>query len=155
MKTGKINSKNMIIVALFTTVLILLLFGRKTVIVEKEVYVHPEIDTISIIQSSLELNDKNVYLWLQVLGVEHDSIVLAQSKLETGNYESNVCLNSNNLFGFLNSSGYYEYRHWIGSVIHYAQWQQRLYDGQMPYPHFLVEVGYAEDKNYIEKLKQF
>ena len=136
-------------------IIVLRNWEKEKPLVEKVETVFVEIDTVELIRSTLELNDNNVYLWLKVFAVKHDSIVLAQSKLETGNYESSVCLKSNNLFGFLNSNGFYEYRHWLESVIHYAQWQHRLYDGETDYYYFLEEIGYAEDTNYTEKLKKF
>lgn len=105
-------------------------------------------------------------------GVKYPDIVLLQSRLETGNYSSDIFLNGNNLFGMKLPSrrptvatGTYKahakYAHWSDSVIDYVLWQEyylsRGYrigednDNDF-YLVILRSIPYAEDPRYIPKL---
>ncbi len=93
---------------------------------------------------------------LEYYDIKHPDIVYAQAVLETGHFESNLCLNSNNLFGLYNSrkGEYYKFEHWTQSVKAYADFIQYRYKPPDDYYKFLSNIGYAEDPNYINKLKQ-
>ncbi len=105
-------------------------------------------------------------------GVKYKDIVLLQSRLETGNYSSDIFLNGNNLFGMKYPSrrptvatGTYKahakYAHWSDSVVDYVLWQEyylsRGYrigednDNDF-YLVILRTIPYAEDPRYISKL---
>ena len=105
-------------------------------------------------------------------GVKYRDIVLLQSRLETGNYTSDIFRNGNNLFGMKYpglrptvATGIYrdhaQYAHWSDSVIDYALWQKyylsRGYrigseiDSDF-YLVFLNCIPYAEDPRYVRKL---
>lgn len=88
--------------------------------------------------------------------VQYPQIVYAQALIETGNFKSNLCLNSNNLFGLYNSSRgrYHRFDHWTESVVAYKNFIQRRYKPPEDYYKFLQRIGYAEDPNYISKLKK-
>lgn len=88
-------------------------------------------------------------------GVHHPEIVYAQAVLETGNFKSDLCINGNNLFGLYNSrdNEYYTYTHWSESVRDYVNFIQYKYKPPNNYYKFLSDIGYAEDPNYIKKLK--
>ena len=92
---------------------------------------------------------------LEYYGVKHSQIVYAQAVLETGHFKSDLCLNNNNLFGLYNSKRgkYYKFDHWIESVIAYKDFIQYKYKPPEDYYKFLQRIGYAEDSNYISKLK--
>jgi len=109
---------------------------------------------------------------LEYEGIKYKDVVLLQSRLETGNYTSDIFLNGNNLFGMKYPScrptvatGIYKeharYDHWSDSVIDYALWQQyyisrgyRIGGGHDSdfYLVFLNTIPYAEDRRYIRKL---
>jgi flagellum-specific peptidoglycan hydrolase FlgJ len=93
---------------------------------------------------------------MDILEIEYPNIVLAQAKLESGNFTSNRFKQYNALFGFQTSNtNVLKYKSWKESVINYKNWQmRRLKDGENYYD-FLVRVKYSEDPNYINKLKQF
>lgn len=95
----------------------------------------------------------NVYAELKKQNIKHPKIVLAQSILETGHYQSNVCKNNNNLFGLMKGNDYHSFSHWKQSVTYYKNHVQSRYKGGNYYD-FLANIGYAEDKEYINKLKQ-
>lgn len=83
----------------------------------------------------------------------HPTIVLAQALLETGHFSSRVCLEYNNLFGLRQRNGeYYRFKRWEDSVTAYRDYVQYKYKGG-DYFAFLHRIGYAEDKNYIFKVR--
>ena len=88
-------------------------------------------------------------------GIKHPDVVLKQSILETGWYESYSCKERHNLFGFYYKGKYLEFDTWEDSVAYYARWQARHFDDDCcdDYYDFLVRRGYAEDPEYINKLK--
>jgi flagellum-specific peptidoglycan hydrolase FlgJ len=95
------------------------------------------------------------------------AIVMAQSRLETGNYMSNLCLSANNLFGMnypkcrpttangANEYGFAVYKSWYDSVKDMKLFQD-YYKKQgkdlSNYFEFLSTIGYAEDPEYLNKL---
>lgn len=93
---------------------------------------------------------------LKYYGVKHPEIVYAQAVLETGNFKSNLCLNKNNLFGLYNSKAkrYYRFNHWSESIESYVNDIQDRYRPPNNYYKFLSDIGYAEDPNYIKKIKK-
>jgi flagellum-specific peptidoglycan hydrolase FlgJ len=92
---------------------------------------------------------------LEYYKVKHPQIVYAQAVLETGHFKSDLCLNGNNLFGLYNSKKhrYYTFDHWTESVVAYLDYVQYRYKPPNDYYKFLSDIGYAEDPNYINKLK--
>lgn len=100
-----------------------------------------------------KLNDKNLMAELVRQGVKHPRIVLAQAKLETGHYTSDVCRRHNNLFGLRHSKGYYRFSNWQQSVTAYKKYVQYKWDGKTNYYAFLRQINYAEDPAYTKRLK--
>lgn len=92
---------------------------------------------------------------LEYYEVKHPQIVYAQAVLETGHFKSDLCLNGNNLFGLYNSKKhrYHTFDHWTESVVAYLDYVQYRYKPPNDYYKFLSNIGYAEDPNYINKLK--
>ena len=97
---------------------------------------------------------------LEYYEVKHPQIVYAQAILETGHFKSDLCLNGNNLFGLYNSKKhrYYTFDHWKDCVIAYKEMVQYKYKGDNDKPpndyyKFLSDIRYAEDAQYIQKLK--
>ena len=93
---------------------------------------------------------------LEYYGVKHPQIVYAQAVLETGYFKSDLCLNDNNLFGLYNSKKhrYHTFDHWKDCIIAYKEMIQYKYKDGDDYLDFLKEIGYAEDSEYICKLKE-
>jgi uncharacterized FlgJ-related protein len=119
----------------------------------------PEIRKPSIIVDTVRIetfSEANLIRYMEILEIEYPNIVLAQAKLESGNFTSNRFKQYNALFGFQTSNtNVLKYKSWKQSVINYKNWQmRRLKDGENYYT-FLTRVKYSEDPNYINKLKQF
>lgn len=87
-------------------------------------------------------------------GLPCPHIVLAQARLETGNFKSKVCRTKRNLFGIRKGGKYKSYRRWQDSVADYKRLISSRYKGGDYYA-FLRRIGYAEERQYISKLKRF
>ena len=86
--------------------------------------------------------------------IKHIEIVVAQIRLETGNLKSKYFKKTNNLFGFSLNGKLIKYRSVSESIKDYKRWQTKYYRGGCYYE-FLKMIGYAEDRLYIKKLKEF
>lgn len=86
-------------------------------------------------------------------GVPHAQIVLAQARLETGNFTSRRCREDHNLFGIKHNGRYAQYRHWRESVADYKKYISSRYKGGNYYV-FLESIGYALDPEYPKKVKK-
>lgn len=84
-------------------------------------------------------------------GIPHAHIVLAQARLETGNFRSDICRVNKNLFGMKRGRRYATYRHWRDSIKDYKQRISSRYQGG-DYFAFLRRIGYAEDPAYQRKV---
>lgn len=137
-------------------------FQGKCHVIDNKVIVHDTcyIDTDSINKKSKvsysiprHPNDSAVLEELRRQDIKHPDIVLAQAKLETAHYTSEVCKKNNNLFGLMKGDKYHHFPHWKSSIKFYKEHIQSRYDGGNYYA-FLNKIGYAEDKNYTQKLKK-
>lgn len=88
---------------------------------------------------------------IQRQGIPHAHIVLAQARLETGNFRSDLCRVNKNLFGMKRGRRYATYRHWRDSIKDYKQRISSRYQGG-DYFAFLRRIGYAEDPAYQRKV---
>ena len=91
---------------------------------------------------------------LQRQRVPHADIVLAQARLETGNFTSRRCKVDHNLFGIKHGRRYAKYKRWQDSVADYKERISSRYKGGSYYV-FLRKIGYASDPNYERKLRRF
>lgn len=101
-----------------------------------------------------ELNVDNMYHEIVKANIKHPDIVLAQAVLETGWFTSKVCNECNNCFGLMRKGEYFNFEHWTESVVAYRdKLQYKMFDGE-DYFSFLRRIGYAEDEDYIAKVKR-
>ena len=112
-----------------------------------------------------EFSYDNLLLYLSLRNVEYKEYVLKQAILETGYFTSLVFTANNNLFGMRHprvrptlSLGsnlrHAKYAHWTDSVEDYLLWREyHQHRIEECYYQFLQNVGYAEDIEYINKLK--
>lgn len=114
----------------------------------------------------IEVNDSTAFGVMIEFEIQHPHIVLAQMKIESGNYGSSIARNNNNYFGMRQPSsrltvslgsrnGYARYRSWAYSILDYALWQ-RQYAWNLTEEQYLAKLGrtYAEDTNYVSKVKK-
>jgi hypothetical protein len=97
----------------------------------------------------------NVLIEICKNNIKEPLIVLKQCIIETKWLQcTNCCLDVNNLFGFgWNGKTYYKYNHWTESVKAYKHFQAKTLKVNEDYYEYLVRIKYAEDPNYINKLK--
>ena len=91
---------------------------------------------------------------LQRQGIPCADIVLAQARLETGNFKSRRCRVDKNIFGIKHGKRYATYRRWQDCVSDYKRRISNRYSGG-DYYQFLRRIKYAADERYISKLKRF
>ena len=103
-----------------------------------------------------ELSDSTLYLALKYYNIKHPKIVLAQAKLESGNYTSAHCIRKNNFLGLYNSKKkeYYSFKHWTDCIEGYKNMIEHKHRDGEDYYAFLIRIGYASDPIYITKVKQ-
>ena len=114
----------------------------------------------------IQVDDATAFGVMVEFEIQHPHIVLAQMKIESGNYESRLAKNNNNYFGMRqptsritvslgSRNGYARYRNWAYSVLDYALWQ-RQYAWNLTEEQYLDKLGktYAEDPNYTSKVKK-
>lgn len=118
----------------------------------------PKGECIKLEQPEFLMSDnpeKDLPKVLNYYGVMYPDIVRAQAILETGHFRSKVFREYNNLFGLYDSKNkdYFKFNHWTESVVAYLNCIQYRYKPPNNYYQFLEEIGYAEDPNYISKVK--
>lgn len=84
-------------------------------------------------------------------GLPHPSIVLAQARLETGNFTSKMCKTKRNIFGIKHGKRYASYARWQDCVADYKKRISSRYRNGDYYA-FLKRIGYAEDPRYLSKV---
>lgn len=120
---------------------------------------------IEIIKDSVTTKDKNVKIAqtkplnesslkaeLAKNNIPHANIVLAQAKLESGNFKSDLVRTHQNIFGLKKGNQYRRYSHWTECVKDYKKCISNRYEGGNYYT-FLNQIGYASHPNYTELLK--
>ena len=114
---------------------------------------------------SIKFTQDNLVKELKRLNVRFPHIVLAQSILETGYWESRIYQENNNLFGMKQARarattakgtqlGHAFYDDWRSSVIDYALYQAAYLNKLRTENKYLtyLDINYAEAKNYDKNL---
>jgi uncharacterized FlgJ-related protein len=115
----------------------------------------------------LPFSTANMLRVMNQMGIAYPDVVLAQARLETGNFTSKVFRENNNLFGMKlprvrnttaigEQNSHADYASWRQSIIDYKLWQDNMIAGIKSKKQYLnyLSKNYAEDKKYINKLKQ-
>lgn len=116
-----------------------------------------EVDTFS---------EQKLIDYLVELNVKYPHIVLAQAKLETNNFTSDIFRENHNLFGMKEASvrahtalgtkrGHAYYSTWRQSVLDYALYQTAYMSDYKSETAYFTALGksYAEDKHYVALIK--
>jgi uncharacterized FlgJ-related protein len=120
-----------------------------------------------ILNETTKFTPEKLKQYLVELNIKFPHIVYAQTKLETGNFESKIFRENNNLFGMkvarirptTNKGEQYNhavFNNWRESVVDYALYQAsylRDIKTETQYYEYLAK-NYAEDTNYISKIKR-
>ena len=138
-------------------ILLLILFSFMFMSFHNIVSIRPKVEEhdVSFLKAK-ELNDSILYLALVHYNIRHPKIVLAQAKLESGNFTSNHYKKRNNFLGLYDSKRkeYYRFNHWTDCIQGYKDMvEYKLRDGENYY-NFLRRIKYATSENYIRQIKQ-
>lgn len=123
-------------------------------------------EKLIIVQEFNEFSEDKLIAKLKELNVKFPYIVLAQAKLETGNFTSKIFKENNNLFGMREAkqrittaqgteNNHAYYHSWQESVLDYAFYQCRYLSGistEAQYFNYLKQ-SYAEDMSYVNRLQ--
>lgn len=129
-----------------------LIITKDSIVKDSTLKVKVKKDSTIKVQSMLPLTEKNLKKELIRQGISHPNIVLAQAKLESNLGKSDVAQRTNNLFGLRKGKRYRRFSHWTQCVTAYKNLIQSRYNGGNYYA-FLDKIGYAEDPNYTDRLK--
>lgn len=110
-------------------------------------------------------SETNLKRLLFILEIEHPEIVFIQAKIESGNFKSNIFREGNNLFGMKVAErrittaigklrGHAAYLSWKDSVLDYKFMQDKYAKGKSRKEYLAFLRNYAEDPNYITKIKR-
>jgi hypothetical protein len=123
------------------------------------------IDTCNVEQTeqtynidTLTLNEENFIKVCQFYNVRFPEVILAQAKLESGYFNSNIFRTRNNMLGLYDSRNkcFYQFSHWTYCIAGYRDLVQYKYvggDDIEEYCTWLTELPYAADEQYICKVK--
>ena len=114
-----------------------------------------------------EFSEENLIKFMKSINMKFPEIVLAQAKLESGNFTSEVFLNNNNLFGMKvakrritthkgSELNHAKYDSWQDSVLDYALWQATYaskFKTEDEYYNYLNQC-YSETGEYVNLLKK-
>ena len=142
------------------------LSGQKNTDVEEEKFITHVIKEIEK-KKKHSLTDKEVLDYIISLNIRFPKVVLAQAKLETGNYKSHVFQTKKNLFGMKlaksrpttgqgSGAGYAHYKSWKESVIDYALLQTSYYRHCRTEQQYMEQLQrtYCENNMYIVHLRE-
>jgi hypothetical protein len=125
-----------------------------------------EEEKLIIIQEYNKFSEDKLIEKLKELNVKFPHIVLAQSKLETGNFTSKIFKEGNNLFGLKEAkqrittakgteNNHAYYHTWYESVLDYSFYQCKYLSNLNTEEHYFqyLSQSYAENPKYVSILK--
>ena len=148
------------------TVAVIIVYGSGSQINRKKVEDLSVEEKLIIIDEYNEFSEEKLISKIKELNFRFPHIILAQAKLETGNFKSQSFVNGNNMFGMkqaksrANTAQGTEFGH-----ASYDTWKESLYDYALYYNAYLNKLrtesqyysylsqNYATDPEYVSKLK--
>lgn len=115
--------------------------------------------TDTLVLTDLKMSRDNFFLVCNVLEIKFPEVVYAQARLESGNFTSAHFKNRNNCLGIYDSKRkrYMSFNHWTDCLLAYrdkVQYRYKRNSDREDYLRWLVETGYAQDHNYISKVRK-
>jgi hypothetical protein len=167
-KVKKKSYVKLSLVILFTIIILLLigwLSGTNNYIINRITHKTQVVDTVQV--QGIAFSEEALIDLLRSSNIKYPYIVLAQAKIESGNYTSKVFRENNNLFGMKEPKirtttalgtrfGHAYFSNWESSVYDYAMFQNyRMHgvDSESEYYAKLAD-GYAEDSTYAVIIKK-
>jgi uncharacterized FlgJ-related protein len=114
-----------------------------------------------------DFSEDQLYTYIKELNIKFPHIVMAQAKLESANFTSNIFKENNNLFGMKEAKvristnkgtnrGHAKYDNWKECVLDYALYQATYlskFKTETKYYSYLAE-HYAQNESYADLVKQ-
>ena len=114
-----------------------------------------------------DFTEEKLIEYIKELNIKFPHIVLAQARLESGNFKSNIFKENNNLFGMKEAKqristnkgtnlGHAKYENWKECVVDYALYQATYlskFKTEEQYYSYLAD-NYAANGNYIKLVKK-
>ena len=149
------------------TVALVTLYGLSYKIDRAKVDSLTEEEKLIIIDDYNEFSEEKLIQKINELNFRYPHIVLAQAKLETGNFKSQTFIHANNMFGMKQAKsrantasgttlGHAQYDSWVESLYDYALYHNAYLNKlrtESQYYSYLSQ-NYAEDPQYVSKLKK-
>lgn len=124
-------------------------------------------EKLIVVREYSEFSEEKLIEKITELNFKYPHIILAQAKLESGNFKSTIFLENNNMFGMKEAKlranlakgtnrGHAYYETWQESVIDYALYYSsylRSIKTEGEYFEYLRQ-NYAEDPTYVQRLKE-
>lgn len=127
----------------------------------------PQLDFIILKKQEIPFSEALLRQEIKHLNLRFEDILVAQTRLETGEFTSNIYLHNNNLFGMKRAyqrpkyqdgeaNGHACYTDWKQSLIDMALFQASFCKDiktEQEYLQFL-DIVYAEDSNYVKAINR-
>ncbi len=134
--------------------------------IDRNVYLQR--DGVYAIKSDTDtFSEEKLIQYLEELNMPFAEIIVAQARIESGNYSSFLFKEQHNIFSMKEANrrpttaigsdnGHAVYRSWRDAVIDYSLWYSRYASSCVTEDQYLNYLGrvYAEDKDYIQKLNK-
>lgn len=167
-KVKKKSYVKLSLVILFTIIILLLigwLSGTNNYIINRITHKTQVVDTVKV--QGIAFSEEALIDLLRSSNIKYPYIVLAQAKIESGNFTSRIFKQNNNLFGMKEPKirtttalgtrfGHAYFSNWESSVYDYAMFQNyrmRDVNSELEYYAKLAD-GYAEDSTYAFIIKK-
>jgi hypothetical protein len=166
LRYNKVSLRTKTFTLLISLLVIWLISTAMSKAVTKTFYVTGETKML-VLEEHNEFSEEKLDAYLKEINIKFPDIVKAQATLETGYFKSEMFIVNHNLFGMKvaklrpttalgENLGHAFYDNWKQSVLDYAFYQAaylrqiKTDDEYLAY----LELNYAEDPNYINKLKK-
>jgi uncharacterized FlgJ-related protein len=140
------------------------LSGTNNYIVNKFINTTEVTDTLTI--HGQPFSEEALVETLKKCNVKYPHIVLAQAKLESGNFSSKIFKQNHNMFGMRKAkqrittaesekNGYAYFRDWVDGIHDYCMYQSSVLCNITNEDEYFAKLSekYAEDTTYVSKLK--
>jgi uncharacterized FlgJ-related protein len=162
----KVKYGELILKTVIITLVLILVYGVRNKMERARLEQLSEEEKLIIIDEYNEFSEEKLISKIKELNFRFPHIILAQAKLETGNFKSQSFVNGNNMFGMkqaksrANTAQGTEFGH-----ASYDTWKESLYDYALYYNAYLNKLrtesqyysylsqNYATDPEYVSKLK--
>ncbi len=141
------------------------LSGTNSYIVNKITHNTKQTDTVYV--EAQPFSEEALIDLLRKTNIKYPYIVLAQAKIESGNFTSKIFKSNHNLFGMKEpnvrtttalgtKSGHAYYSDWVSSVYDYAMFQNNRMQGVDSESEYYAKLadGYAADSTYAVVIKK-